>query len=59
MLHDVMLQNIAAQNVKYSKHKRHITYRVIKRIKCKVHITLALQNVCMFCDAVRYVKFTF
>jgi hypothetical protein len=62
-----MLQNIAAHNIRVPKHKvfqtltshnvqRHKTYTITK---CKVHIMYALQNVCMFCDAVCYVTFTF
>jgi hypothetical protein len=36
--------------------QRHKTYTIPK---CKMHITQALQNVCMLCDDVRYVTFTF
>jgi hypothetical protein len=61
-----MLQNVAAHNVRVPKRKvfktytshnvqRNKTYTITKR---KVHITQALQNVCMFCDAVRYMTFT-
>jgi hypothetical protein len=62
-----MLQNVAAHNVRVPKRKvfktltshnvqRHKMYTITK---CKGLITQALQNVCMFCDAVRYVRFTF
>ncbi len=53
-----MLQNVAVHNLRVPKRnvQRHKTYTITK---WKVHITEALQNVCMFCGAINYVTFMF
>jgi hypothetical protein len=65
MLLNVAAQNVSIRNVKVSKRERHITYSVTKRtasqnVKCTLgHCYKMFCNVARFCDAVRYVTFTF
>jgi hypothetical protein len=65
MLLNVAAHNLSIRNVKVSKREHHITHSITKRtgsqnVKCILRTRYkTFCNGIRFCDAVRYVKFTF